>query len=217
MSETVGHKSEESIPEELQYTPIPYISLIGLNAQNNAIHAMIWNAFTVNRSPERPPLYFKLLGDKHNFLASKPKACLLVVACDFAIMFTCFQKSSYEWHIPKGILKSSWLHKHLFEVPSVCVLFVDLNWYDLDWNVKRTECVARIEYLRRSLNFRNTRITLVLIQTSPSPSDDSLLTERAALLCSSCDLNAKSLFVLPVIDVSQLMGYILRSTKVPHK
>ena len=71
--------------------------------------------------------------------------------------------------------------------------------------------MAKVEYLRRSLNSRNTRITLVLIQTStPLPSDDSLVTERAALLCSSCDLNAKSLFVLQVSDVSQLMGYILR-------
>ena len=121
------------------------------------------------------------------------------------------QKSSYEWHIPKGILKTSWLQKHLFEVPSVCVLFFELNWDDLLWNQKRTECVAKVEYLRRSLNGRNTRITLVLIQSStPLPSDDSLVTERAALLCSSCDLNAKSLFVLQVSDVSQLMGYILR-------
>ncbi|CAG2121628.1 unnamed protein product, partial [Medioppia subpectinata] len=94
---------------------------------------------------------------------------------------------------------------------SVCVLFVDLNWDDLYWNQKRTECVAKVEHLRRLLGTRNTRITLVLIQSSTSlPSDDSLVTERAALLCSSCDLNAKSLFVLPVSDVSQLMGYILR-------
>ena len=74
MSETVV-KSDDLFPEELQYTPIPYISLIGLNAQINAIHAMIWNAFTVNRASDRPPLYFKLLSDKYTFIASKPKVC----------------------------------------------------------------------------------------------------------------------------------------------
>ncbi|XP_054155217.1 trafficking protein particle complex subunit 11-like isoform X2 [Oppia nitens] len=180
-------------PEELQYTPVPYISLVGLSAQTNAIHALIWNSFTVNRGSDRSPLYFKQITDNYTFIASKPK------------------KSSYEWHIPKGILKSLWLKKHLFDIPSVCVLFFELNWDDLNWNQKRTDCVARVEYLKRVLHLRNTKITLVLIQTStPLPSDDSLVTERAALLCNSCDLNAKSLFVLPVSDVSQIMEYILR-------
>ena len=76
MSESIISKSEDLIPEELQYIPIPYISLIGLNAQNNAIHAIIWNAFTVNRAADRPPLYFKLLTDKYTFIGSKPKVRL---------------------------------------------------------------------------------------------------------------------------------------------
>jgi trafficking protein particle complex subunit 11 len=121
------------------------------------------------------------------------------------------QKSSYEWHIPKGILKSCWLHKHLFEIPSVAVMFFDLDWDDVYWNDKRTECVARVEHLRRSLHLRNTRICLVLIQMNAHlPSDDSSVTERASLLCNSCDLPPKSLFVLPVSDLQQLLGYILR-------
>lgn len=40
--------------------------------------------------------------------------------------------------------------------------------------------------------------------------DDTIATDRAALLCNSCDLQPKSFFTLPVHDLSQMMGYILR-------
>lgn len=71
--------------------------------------------------------------------------------------------------MPKGILKTRWISKHLFELPAVAVLFVDLDWDDARWNEKRINCVARIEQLRRQLIGRNTRIALVLIQRSSAP------------------------------------------------
>jgi hypothetical protein len=58
---------------ELQYTPVPYIALIGLNASSNVIHTNIWNTFTQNRQSDRCPLYFKLITDKYLFLPSKQK------------------------------------------------------------------------------------------------------------------------------------------------
>ncbi len=63
----------DEMPAELQYIPVPYIALLGLNATNNAIHAIIWNSFTVNRQSDRSPLYFKLLSDKHEFKPTKQK------------------------------------------------------------------------------------------------------------------------------------------------
>lgn len=54
------------------------------------------------------------------------------------------QKNSYEWYMPKGILKTSWVRKHLFEVPSVAVLFFELDFDDAKWAAKEEECVARV-------------------------------------------------------------------------
>lgn len=63
---------------------------------------------------------------------------------------------------------------------------------------------------RAALEGRNTRITVVLIQqTLPLPvGEDVLAAERAASLCASCELNTKSLFVLPLGD--HLQGYTVR-------
>jgi hypothetical protein len=54
------------------------------------------------------------------------------------------QKNSYEWYIPKGILKTSWVKKHLFEVPAVAVLFFDLDFDDAQWLAKEEECIAKV-------------------------------------------------------------------------
>lgn len=40
------------------------------------------------------------------------------------------------------------------------------------------------------------------------PGDDVVAAERAAALCSACELSSKSLFVLPHFD--QLLGYTIR-------
>jgi len=57
---------------------------------------------------------------------------------------------------------------------------------------------------------RGSKVAVVLIQKSPPmpPGEDMIAAERAAALCSACDLSAKSLFVLPHTD--HLLGYIIR-------
>ena len=47
-----------------------------------------------------------------------------------------------------------------------------------------------------------------LIELFALPGDDLQALERAATLCSACDLSAKSLFVLPHTD--HLIGYTIR-------
>ena len=51
---------------------------------------------------------------------------------------------------------------------------------------------------------------MVLIQKNAPlpPGEDAVASERAASLCSACDLSAKSLFVLPLTD--HLLGYTIR-------
>lgn len=180
------------LPSELYAKPLSLIGLTGLDTLNNAIHKSIWDAFNSNRRVERSPVTFKLLSNAHEFPIIKPK------------------RNSYEWYIPKGILKRNWMNKHLNDIPAVIVIFYDLDWSDSHWNEKMIECSSRVQSLRAALEGRNTRITVVLVQqTLPLPAGEDLLAaERAAALCGSCELNTKSLFVLPLGD--HLQGYTVR-------
>ena len=58
------------------------------------------------------------------------------------------QRNSYEWYIPKGILKRNWMNKYLNEIPAVMVVFYDLDWHDPQWNEKKMECASRVQSLR---------------------------------------------------------------------
>ena len=58
------------------------------------------------------------------------------------------QRTSYEDHIPLGILKVSWLHKHTQLLPALVVFFFDLDWSDPQWEEKQTECVSKIQVIR---------------------------------------------------------------------
>lgn len=66
----------------------------------------------------------------------------------FMLMLLLFQRTSYDWYVPKGILKTNWLSKHLTEVPAVAVLFVDLDWDSPQWTEKRLECANKLDILR---------------------------------------------------------------------
>lgn len=59
-----------------------------------------------------------------------------------------FQRQSYEWYIPKGILKKGWMFKHLQQVPAVVIVFFDLDWDENLWKEKQMECATRVEIVR---------------------------------------------------------------------
>ncbi|GFT33359.1 trafficking protein particle complex subunit 11 [Nephila pilipes] len=179
------------LPSELTSNPSAYVAVTGLDVENNVIHRTIWESFTTNRQ-DRVPLFLKLLPVGQEFPDAKPK------------------RTSYDWYVPKGILKTNWLPKHLTEVPAVAVQFVDLDWDSPSWAEKRLECANKLEVLRESLQGRSTRVALVLIQKRAAlpGADDQIAAERAASLCSACDLSGKTLFVLPHSD--HLYGYTLR-------
>lgn len=191
-STSAASTNQSELPLELCAKPLALVGISGLDTLNNAIHKSIWETFSSNRRIERSPVLFKLVGNAHEFPVVKPK------------------RNSYEWYIPKGILKKNWMSKYLNEIPSVIAVFYDLDWNDLQWNEKMIECASRVQSMRAALEGRNTRIVVVLIQdTPPLPSGEDVLgTERAVALCASCELNAKSLFVLPHGD--HLQGYVVR-------
>ena len=55
------------------------------------------------------------------------------------------KRNSYEWFIPKGILKRNWMLKHLFELPAVVVVWMELDWNEPNWNEKRLELASRVQ------------------------------------------------------------------------
>ncbi|XP_054725000.1 trafficking protein particle complex subunit 11-like [Uloborus diversus] len=179
------------LPVELTSSPSAYVAIAGLDIDNNVIHRTIWDSFSASRQ-DRVPLLLKLLPVNHEFPKAKPK------------------RATYDRYVPKGILKSNWLSKHLSQVPAVAVQFVDLDWDCPSWAEKRLECAKKLELLRENLQGRSTRVALVLIQKRAAlpGTDDQIASERAASLCSACDLSGKTLFVLPHSD--HLYGYTLR-------
>lgn len=62
--------------------------------------------------------------------------------------FHIFQRTSYEFYIPKGILKTNWMNKHLNLLPALVVVFFDLDWNDPQWREKQTECASRVAVVR---------------------------------------------------------------------
>ncbi|CAB3373976.1 Hypothetical predicted protein [Cloeon dipterum] len=180
------------VPGELSSKAHTFIGLSGLDTLNNATHRAIWDAFTNNRRHDKVSVHYKLFPPEHVFPTAKPK------------------RNTYEWYIPKGILKRNWMNKYLNVVPSVVVIFYDLDWFDPFWNEKKIECASRVQSVRAALEGRTTRIAVVLIQTGPPipAGDESITAERAATLCTTCELNAKNLFLLPHND--HLHGYTLR-------
>ncbi|XP_071945007.1 trafficking protein particle complex subunit 11-like [Antedon mediterranea] len=188
-----SNRGPGGLPTELTCRPMGLVVLTGLDITYNAIHRDIWDSFVSGRRPDRVPLNFKVLPGDHEYPKCRSK-----------------QRTSYEWYIPKGILKSGWMKKHLSEVPSLVVLFYDLDWDENLWKERQMECATRVEVVRTSLQGRLTRVAVVLIQKNAPlpPGEDVVAAERAAALCAACDLSAKSLFVLPW--TGHLLGYTVR-------
>ncbi|XP_028815392.1 trafficking protein particle complex subunit 11 [Denticeps clupeoides] len=180
------------LPPELCCRPLAFVALTGLDVVYNAVHRAIWDAFCANRRADRVPISFKVLPGDHEYPKCRTK------------------RTSYEWYIPKGILKTGWMNKHLNLVPALVVLFYELDWDDPQWKEKQSECATKVEIVRTSLQGRNTKVAVVLIQkkTPLPPGEDVVASERASALCNACDLSGKSLFVLPHTD--HLVGYIIR-------
>lgn len=179
-------------PPEIILKPLALIGLSGLDAVNNAVHKEIWDAFSNNRRPDRASVRFKLLNNTFEFPVVKPK------------------RNSYEWYIPKGILKKNWIQKRVALIPAVIVIFYDMEWNDPQWNEKIIECASKVQSIRAAVEGHATRVAVVVLQNgqSPPPSEYMLGAERAQALCAACEIQSKSLFVLPHSD--HLMGYIIR-------
>lgn len=130
MQPTASVQNNADLPPELLAKPLALVGVSGLDTINNAVHKTIWDLFSGSRRLDRAPVQFKLISNSHEFPVIKPK------------------RNSYDWYIPKGILKRNWMNKHLNEIPAVIVIFYDLDWNDAYWNEKVIECASRVQSMR---------------------------------------------------------------------
>jgi trafficking protein particle complex subunit 11 len=182
-----------NLPPEVIPDPQPFIALCGLDVVHHATHRSIWESFASNRGADRLPILYRILPADHEFPVSKIK-------------------KSYEYGtVPGGILKKNWIRKHMYEVPALVVLFVDLEWDDPAFAERKIACSSKIATIRASLAGRSTKIALVLVQSRPhtfAPGEPSPDTEKVTSLCTACELTLKQVFFLPSND--SLMGYVVR-------
>lgn len=142
-------QEQPDLPPELCAKPLALIGVSGLDTVNNAVHKLVWDAFSSNRRVDRAPVQFKLIGeyfntpsriklDDRNFPSGN--------AHEFPVIKP--KRNSYDWYHPKGILKKNWMNKYLNEVPAVMVAFYDLDWNDTQWSEKMIECASRVQSMR---------------------------------------------------------------------
>lgn len=53
---------QHDLPPELCVKPLALVGISGLDTVNNAVHKLIWEAFSNSRRVEHAPVQFKLIG-----------------------------------------------------------------------------------------------------------------------------------------------------------
>ncbi|XP_065568201.1 trafficking protein particle complex subunit 11-like isoform X2 [Artemia franciscana] len=181
---------DELLPEELKLSFLPLVAVFGLNTSIIS-NKILWELLT--NVDQRTINYIKIDHLETQIPQGKP------------------ERTSYEWYIPKGILKSTWLQKHVHQIPAVVVCFADLDWNDPAWPEKKAEVIEKVQQLKSIIGTRRCKVALVLIQRGIPlpPGEDPLAAERAGILCQACDIPAKYLLALPS-HADHLHGYTRR-------
>ena len=92
------------------------------------------------------------------------------------------------------------MKKHLNVLPSVVVVFADLDWTDPDTRA----VVSTVARVRQLLAGRLTKVVVVLLQTDTSTPTDSVMTA----LCAQCGLSSRAIFHLRVGEGEEVAGRV---------
>ena len=184
----------DSFPPEILRTPQPLVAFSGLDL-NRSTHRRVWEVFSMNRGPDRHSLHFINLPTDENFdfPPAKPK------------------KANYEWYVAKGLVKRNWINKHQNIIPSVVVLFLDLNWSDPQIAEKSRHCAETVRRVRSVLQGRGTKISVVLLQDENTHGDNDSITT----FCTECEISPRSIFTVGLKD--QLLSTIIRLEATLHE
>ena len=94
------------------------------------------------------------------------------------------------------------MKKHLNVLPSVVVVFADIDWTDPDTRV----VVSTVARVRQLLAGRLTKVVVVLLQTDTSTPTDSVMTA----LCAQCGLSSRAIFPLRVGEGEEVAGRVVQ-------
>ncbi|KAJ7404768.1 trafficking protein particle complex 11 [Pitangus sulphuratus] len=155
-------------PVELCCRPMAFVTLTGLDVVYNAVHRAVWDAFCANRRADRVPISFKVLPGDHEYPKCRTK------------------RTSYEWYIPKGILKTGWMNKHLNLVPALVVVFYELDWDEPQWKEKQLECATRVEIVRLENAFYEHAQTYYYTEIRRVKSHKEFLNKTTHQICRLC-------------------------------
>jgi len=177
--------SEEpwDIPQEVITTPQPLIGFLGLEPENASQpgHQKVWEMFTSNRGLDRHALNFSLLNpDSLDFPVAKPP------------------RTSYEWFLPRGILKRNWIKKHLELLPSVVVLFFT--------NPSITSVSSTVGKVKMALTGRQTKLAVVILQ-------EVVEQDTVTSICTECSISSRAVISLNPISPQAMSSVVqLEST-----
>lgn len=155
-------------------TPLPtqpLVGFVGLGPDASGHRRRVWDSFTASRGPDRLPLTFLPLDlDTAELPVAKPA------------------RQTYEWLVPRGILKRNWADKHLKVLPSVVVVFSDIDWSEPD----PSPVVGTVARARQLLAGRLTKLVVVLLHQAAATPGDAVM----AALCAQCGLSSRAIFPL---------------------
>ena len=173
------------LPAVLKATPQPLVGLVGLEPEGSAQHRRVWQSLASNRGPDRHAFHLVTLD---------LETCELPVGKP--------ARQTYEWLIPRGILKRNWVTKHLEVLPSVVVVFGHINWSEPD----TTLVVQRVARVRQLLAGRLTKVVVVLLQEDASPPGDAVMTA----LCTQCGVSSRAIFPLRLLEGEDLVARLVQ-------
>ncbi|KNC85430.1 hypothetical protein SARC_02380 [Sphaeroforma arctica JP610] len=111
------------------------------------------------------------------------------------------------------------MFKHMHALPSVMVVFFELEWNDPYWSRMESECAAHLTAVRKSLEGRLCKLVVVLLHQITYLKDDPQADVRAISFRRACEVEGKnSLFILPVNEKEKnpdvFQGYVNRLDSV---
>ena len=165
------------VPGEALVTPVPLIGFIGLSPDTEAGHRTVWEVFSSNRGLDRSALNFSLLNTESLELPmAKPP------------------RTSYEWYLPRGVLKRNWINKHLNMVPSVIVMFFS--------SPALSSVSSMVSQVRMALVSRQTKLAVVILQ-------DSCDQDTITAICTECSIPARAVFCMSPTESSPVRPSVL--------
>ncbi|KAI3381805.1 hypothetical protein SNEBB_008329 [Seison nebaliae] len=162
----------ETIPKELERIPKRLVALYGLKGEENVEHKKVLQLF--KDISETFQQNYVDWSDRKDWKLSPEK------------------KKQYDERMTRGILKTKWMRKYLDEIPSVILLFFDLDWDESDFSDRLKNCKKIYDDLVELLSNRKIEIVVTLLQRRQhiiSDDDDDPYSERQRQFKESINVN----------------------------